>query len=71
MVFEHEGKGYEQLISGSANKCELKFYDEGVQLEEVSSDIAELQRTSFPGHKSILDQSVTGYLQHRPAYCTN
>ena len=49
MVFEHEAKGYDLLINELLTKIDGKFYDEGVQLENVSFEISELQRAYFPG----------------------
>ena len=68
MVFEHEAKGYEQLISALQTKVDTNFYDEGVQLEEVSSEISELQRNFFPGTQehfgSNLSQDIFSIARH-------
>ena len=68
MVFEHEAKGYEQLISGLQTNVDAKFYDEGVQLEDVSSEVSELQRNFFPGTQehfgSNLSQDIFSIARH-------
>ena len=68
MVFDYEAKGYEQLISGLQANVDSKFYDEGVQLEDVSSEVSELQRDFFPGTQehfgSNLSQDVFSIARH-------
>jgi superfamily II DNA or RNA helicase len=68
MVFEHEAKGYEQLISALQTKVDAKFYDEGVQLEEASSEVSELQRNYFPATQdhfgSDLSQDIFSITRH-------
>ena len=68
MVFEHESNGYEQLIRGLQGNVDAKFYDEGVQFEEVSSEISELQRNYFPGTRehfgSNLSQDIFSIARH-------
>ena len=68
MVFDHESKGYEQLISGLKANADTKFYDEGVQFKEVSPEISELQRAYFPGTQehfgSNLSQDIFSIARH-------
>ncbi|HQJ23431.1 MAG TPA: DEAD/DEAH box helicase family protein, partial [Rectinema sp.] len=68
MVFEHEAKGYQQLIVGLQANVDVKFYDEGVQLGEVSSEVSELQRNFFPGTQehfgSNLSQDIFSIARH-------
>lgn len=68
MVFEHEREGYERMILGLQTSIDQRFYDEGVQLENVFPLIAELQRTFFPegqGHfGSDLSQDIFSIARH-------
>ncbi len=68
MVFEHESIGYEQLIKGLLSKVDSSFYDEGVQLQDVSLEISELQRDCFPGNNghfgSNLLQDIFSIARH-------
>ena len=68
MVFEHEAKGYDLLINELLTKIDGNFYDEGVQLENVSFEISELQRAYFPGTQehfgSDLSQDIFSIARH-------
>jgi len=68
MVFEHEAKGYAQLIKGLMSKVDGRFYDEEVQFQDVSSQISELQRNYFPGilkhFGSDLSQDIFSIARH-------
>ena len=68
MVFEHEAKGYEQLINELQTKVDANFYDESVQLEDVSSEISELQSIFFPRTRehfgSDLSQDIFSIARH-------
>ena len=68
MVFEHEAKGYEQLIGGLLSQIDGCFYDEGVQFQDVSSKISKLQREYFPGNQghfgSNLLQDIFSIARH-------
>lgn len=68
MVFEHERNGYEQLIRELQTNANAKFYDEGVQFDEVSSTINDLQQTFFSheqGHfGSDLSQDIFSIARH-------
>ena len=68
MLFEHESIGYEQLIKGLLSKVDSSFYDEGVQLQDVSLEISELQRDCFPGNNghfgSNLLQDIFSIARH-------
>lgn len=68
MVFEHEREGYERLIRELQTNAKTDFFDEGVQLEAVSSIIADLQRTFFPGAQehfgSDLSQDIFSIARH-------
>lgn len=68
MVFEHEREGYERLIRELRTNAKNDFYDEGVQLEAVSSIVAELQRTFFSSAQehfgSNLSQDIFSIARH-------
>jgi len=68
MVFENEANGYEQLIKELQTNANSQFYDEGIQLEDVSSKIAELQRAYFSNDQkhfgSDLSQDIFSIARH-------
>jgi len=68
MVFENEANGYEQLINELQTNANSQFYDEGIQLEDVSSKIAELQRAYFSNDQkhfgSDLSQDIFSIARH-------
>jgi len=68
MVFENEANGYEQLIRKLQTNTNSQFYDEGVQLENVSSEIAELQRDYFSNDQkhfgTDLSQDIFSIARH-------
>jgi superfamily II DNA or RNA helicase len=68
MVFEHEREGYEQLIKELLTNPNTTFYDEGVQFQDVSSVISELQRCFFSSSEkhfgSNLSQDIFSIAQH-------
>ncbi|MDD4446073.1 MAG: DEAD/DEAH box helicase family protein [Methanothrix sp.] len=68
MVFENEANGYEQLIQELQTNANSQFYDESIQLEDVRSEIAELQRTLFSSDQkhfgSDLSQDIFSIARH-------
>jgi hypothetical protein len=56
------------VISASPTNANSQFYDEGIQLEDVSSEIAELQRTFFSNDQkhfgSDLSQDIFSIARH-------
>ncbi|OPY52189.1 MAG: type I restriction enzyme EcoKI subunit R [Methanosaeta sp. PtaU1.Bin112] len=68
MVFENEAKGYERLINELQSSSNSKFFDEGIQLEEVSSEIAVLQSEYFSNEQehygSDLSQDIFSIVRH-------
>jgi len=68
MVFENEAKGYERLISELQSSSNSKYFDEGIQLEDVSSEIEELQREYFSNEQkhygSALSQDIFSIVRH-------
>lgn len=68
MVFKHEREGYEKLIKELLTNPNTSFYDEGVQLHDVSSKIGEMQRCFFPrSHEhfgSSLSQDIFSIARH-------
>lgn len=68
MVFEHERDGYERLIQQLQISVDTAFYDEGVQLEDVSPAIMDLQRAFFTTEEnhfgSDLSQDIFSIARH-------
>lgn len=68
MVFEHEREGYERLVKELLTNPNTSFYDEGVQLGDVSSVIGEMQRCFFPSNEehfgSDLSQDIFSIARH-------
>jgi ATP-dependent helicase IRC3 len=68
MVFENEANGYELLVKELLTNANSQFYDEGIQLEDVSSEIAELQRAFFSNDQkhfgSDLSQDIFSIARH-------
>jgi hypothetical protein len=68
MVFEHELKGYQNLIKELQSNPKDDFYDEGVQFNQVLNIINELQRYFFPHIEehfgSNLSQDIFSIARH-------